>query len=143
MYEAAARLKGLELHHDVAPDVPALVLSSPQDISNVMTILVGNAVKFTESGSIDLAVWSGRQEGRDMLYISVADTGPGIPEPAQTRLFTPFTQADDSLTRGFGGVGLGLATARRIAELMGGKIDVESTPGRGSRFFFATPVTLL
>jgi len=143
MYEAAARLKGLDLHHDLAPDVPEYVLSSPQDISNVMTILVGNAVKFTDSGSIDLAVWSGRQDGRDMLYISVADTGPGIDEPAQGKLFTPFTQADDSLTRGFGGVGLGLATARRIAELMGGRIDVESTPGQGSRFFFAVPVTLL
>jgi len=142
MYEAAAHLKGLELHHDVAPDVPEQVLSSPQDISNVMTILVGNAVKFTDSGSIDLAVWTGRQEGRDMLYVSVADTGPGIPEPAQAKLFTPFTQADDGPARSFGGVGLGLATARRIAELMGGRIDVESTPGRGSRFFFATPVIL-
>lgn len=76
-----------------------------------------------------------------MLYISVADTGPGIAEATRPRLFNPFTQADDSLTRTFGGVGLGLATARRIAELMGGTIDVESTPGRGSRFFFATPIS--
>ncbi len=143
MYEAAAHIKGLTLHHDVALDVPAEVLSSPQDISNVMTILVGNAVKFTDRGSIDLAVWSGREEDQAMLYISVADTGPGIPEAAQLRLFSAFTQADDSITRTFGGVGLGLATARRIAELMGGAIDVESTPGRGSRFFFAVPITPL
>jgi len=141
MYEAAAHLKDLTLHHDVAHDVPDEVLSSPQDIANVMTILVGNAVKFTNRGSIDLAVWTGREGDRPMLYVSVADTGPGIPEATQPKLFNAFTQADDSLTRTFGGVGLGLATARRIAELMGGTIDVESTPGRGSRFFFATPIS--
>ena len=143
MYEAAAHLKGLTLHHDVAADMPEEVLSSPQDIANVMTILVGNAVKFTDRGSIDLAVWTGRDMDRAMLYVSVADTGPGIPEAAQSKLFSAFTQADDSLTRPFGGVGLGLATARRIAELMGGSIDVESTPGQGSRFFFAAPITPL
>jgi signal transduction histidine kinase len=143
MYEATAHLKGLALHHDVAPDVPDRVLSSAQDIANVMTILVGNAVKFTEKGSIDLAVWSGREEGRAMLYVSVADTGPGIAEAAQAKLFKAFTQADESITRSFGGVGLGLATAHRIARLMGGTINVESTLGQGSRFFFAIPVTPL
>ena len=143
MYEATAHLKGLALHHDVAFDVPERVLSSPQDIANVMTILVGNAVKFTDKGSIDLAVWSGLEEGHAMLYVSVADTGPGIPETAQAKLFSAFTQADDSITRSFGGVGLGLATVHRIAQLMGGTINVESTPGQGSRFFFAIPVTPL
>jgi len=143
MHEAAAHLKGLTLHHDVAADVPEHVLSSPQDISNVMTILVGNAVKFTDRGSIDLAVWTGRHQDQAMLYVSVADTGPGIPEMAQPKLFRAFSQADDSLTRNFGGVGLGLATARRIAELMGGTIEVESTPGQGSRFFFSAPITPL
>jgi len=141
MYEAAAHLKGLTLHHDVAHDVPDEVLSSPQGIANIMTILVGNAVKFTDRGSIDLSVRAGREGAQAMLYINVADTGPGIAEATRPRLFNPFTQADDSLTRTFGGVGLGLATARRIAELMGGTIDVESTPGRGSRFFFATPIS--
>ena len=143
MYEAAAHLKGLTLHHDVAADVPAQVLSSPQDIANVMTILIGNAVKFTDRGSIDLAVWTGREQEQAMLYVSVADTGPGIPETAQPKLFHAFSQADDSLTRNFGGVGLGLATARRIAELMGGAVEVESTPGQGSRFFFSAPITPL
>ena len=143
MYEAAAHLKGLALHHDVAPDVPGDVLSSPQDIANVLTILVGNAVKFTEHGSVDLAVWAGEEKNRPMLYISVADTGPGISEAARSRLFKAFTQGDDSLTRNFGGMGLGLATARRTAELMGGAVDVESTPGRGSRFFFSAPITPL
>jgi signal transduction histidine kinase len=143
MHEATAHLKGLALHHDIAPDVPERVLSSPRDIANVMAILVGNAVKFTDKGSVDLAVWSGSEEGRAMLYVSVADTGPGIAEAAQAKLFDAFTQADDSITRSFGGLGLGLATARRIAQLMSGTIDVESTPGRGSRFFFAIPVTPL
>jgi signal transduction histidine kinase len=142
MHEAAAHLKGLTLHHDVAPDVPELVLSSPQDISNVMTILVGNAVKFNERGSIDLAVWTGAEDDHPMLYVSVSDTGPGIPEAAQGRLFNAFSQGDDSKSRGFGGMGLGLATARRVAELMGGTINVESTPGQGTRFFFAAPISL-
>jgi signal transduction histidine kinase len=75
-----------------------------------------------------------------MLYISVSDTGPGIPPALQDKIFGPFTQADDGLTRAHGGVGLGLATARRIAELMGGTVELESTPGQGSRFFFSAPV---
>jgi signal transduction histidine kinase len=143
MYEASARLKGLELHHDIAGDLPAKVLSAPQDISNVMTILVGNAVKFTQAGAIDLAIWHGKEGDRPMLYISVADTGPGIPQEAQEKIFGPFSLGDESLTRSFGGVGLGLATARRIAELMGGTLHMESTPGRGSRFFFSAPFTSL
>jgi signal transduction histidine kinase len=140
MYEAAAHLKGLTLRHQIAADMPARVLSSPQDIANILTILVGNAVKFTDRGAIELAARISREEGRAMLQVSVADTGPGIAEAAQDKLFTAFCQADDSLTRNFGGVGLGLATARRIAELMDGSITVESAPGRGSRFFFTAPV---
>ena len=140
MYEAAAHLKGLSFHYDTAHDLPEQVMSSPQDISNVMTILVGNAVKFTERGSIDLSVWCGERDGRTMLYASVADTGPGIPPAIQEKVFGAFTQADDGLTRPHGGVGLGLATARRIAQLMGGTVELESTPGQGSRFFFSAPV---
>lgn len=141
MYEAAAKLKGLTLHHDIAHDIPPEVLSAPQDITNVMTILVGNAVKFTEHGAIDLALWRGSEGDQPMLYISVSDTGPGIPEAAQEKIFGPFTLGDDSLTRSTGGIGLGLATARRIAALMGGTVSLESTPGRGSRFFFSAPYT--
>ncbi len=140
MYEAAAHLKGLAFHYDTAYDLPDQVLSSPQDISNVTTILVGNAVKFTDRGSIDLSVWCGERDGRTMLYVSVADTGPGIPPAIQDKIFGAFTQADEGLTRAHGGVGLGLATARRIAHLMGGTVELESTPGQGSRFFFSTPV---
>jgi len=140
MHEAAARLKGLSLQDDIAPDLPDEVLGSPQDISNVMTILVGNAVKFTEHGAIDLSVWWGRENDQAMLYVSVSDTGPGIAAEAQERVFGAFTQIDESLTREAGGIGLGLATARRLAELMGGRLELESTPGQGSRFFFATPI---
>ena len=140
MYEAAAHLKGLAFHYDTAYDLPDQVLSSAQDISNVTTILVGNAVKFTDRGSIDLSVWCGERDGRTMLYVSVADTGPGIPPAIQDKIFGAFTQADEGLTRAHGGVGLGLATARRIAHLMGGTVELESTPGQGSRFFFSTPV---
>lgn len=140
MYEAAAHLKGLTFHYDAAYDLPDQVMGSPQDISNVMTILVGNAVKFTDRGSIDLSVWCGERDGSTMLYASVADTGPGIPAEIQEKVFGPFTQADDGLTRIHGGVGLGLATARRIARLMGGDVELESSPGQGSRFFFSAPV---
>lgn len=141
MYEAAARLKGLTLDHDISPDLPAEVLSAPQEISNVMSILVGNAVKFTQSGTIDLALWAGREGDRPMLYVSVSDTGPGIPPDLQEKIFGAFTLGNDSVTRATGGVGLGLATARRTAELLGGKISLESTPGQGSRFFFSVPYT--
>jgi signal transduction histidine kinase len=139
MHEAAARIKGLVLQYDIAPDVPVEVLSAPQDIVNVMTILVGNAVKFTQAGVIELALWHGREGDQPMLYVSVSDTGPGIPAAAQERIFAPFTLGDDSLTRSTDGVGLGLATARRIAALMGGSVSLESTPGQGSRFFFSSP----
>jgi len=141
MHEAAARIKGLALQYDIAADVPAEVLSAPQDIVNVLTILVGNAVKFTEAGAIDLALWQGSESGQPMLYMSVSDTGPGIHAAAQEKIFAPFTMGDDSPTRSIGGLGLGLATARSIAALMGGTVSLESTPGQGSRFFFSVPYT--
>ena len=139
MHEAAARLKGLALRLDIAPDLPAELLSAPQDLSNVMTILVGNAVKFTERGTIDIALWQGNESSQPMLYASVSDTGPGIPAELQEKIFDAFTLGDDSITRSKGGLGLGLATAQRIARVMGGSVSLESMPGAGSRFFLALP----
>jgi CheY-like chemotaxis protein len=101
--------------------------------------LLGNAVKFTASGSVraTLSIESS-SEGEPMLRVTVADTGIGIKRDALGRLFEPFSQADGSMTRRYGGTGLGLAITRQLAELMGGKVGVESAEGRGSAFWFTT-----
>jgi protein-histidine pros-kinase len=140
MFEAAAHLKGLHLSYDVAPDLPERVWMAPREVINIMTILVGNAVKFTESGTVDMAFWCGHENDVLTLNFSVTDTGPGIPAEAQEKIFSAFTQVDDRPSRSFGGIGLGLTIARRTAQLMGGDITVESTVGQGSRFFFSIPV---
>jgi signal transduction histidine kinase len=102
----------------------------------VLLNLVGNAIKFTEAGSVRIAAY--RDE--DAFVVSVADTGPGIAEVDRQRIFEEFQQADSSSTRKKGGTGLGLSIARRIVELHGGRIWVESTVGRGSTFSFRVPV---
>jgi signal transduction histidine kinase len=144
MFEASARIKGLALHCDISPDLPDWMLAAPREIVNVMTTLVGNAIKFTESGVIDLSLWCGHEIGQGdddfTLYFSVSDTGPGIPPQQQDRIFGAFTQVDESASRDFGGIGLGLAIARRTVEILGGNISVESKLGNGSRFFVYLPV---
>jgi signal transduction histidine kinase len=97
---------------------------------------VGNAIKFTEVGEVRIAA---RVDG-DAFVVAVADTGPGIPEADRSRIFEEFQQADSSNTRRKGGTGLGLSIARRIVELHGGRVWVESTVGRGSTFSFRVPV---
>jgi len=144
MFEASARLKGLELQYDLSPDMPEAMLAAPGEIVKIMTSLVGNAVKFTQKGRVDLSVWAGHEMGQGedefTLYISVSDTGPGIAQKDQERIFAAFTQVDDSATRDFGGVGLGLAAARKTAQLLGGDVSLESVLGKGSRFFVFLPV---
>ncbi len=132
-----ARDKGLELVVDVRPDVPERLTGDPTRLSQILTNLVSNAVKFTDHGEVlvrcDVA---GRDGSRLELETVVLDTGIGVDEVTQTRLFEPFSQADASTTRTHGGTGLGLAISRQLVGAIGGRIGVESVPGEGSRFWF-------
>jgi signal transduction histidine kinase/DNA-binding response OmpR family regulator len=133
--------KGLELLYEIEPGVPEEVRGDGTRLRQVLVNLVGNALKFTERGEVRVTVGVGeRAEGATELVFCVADTGIGIPEDARSRLFRSFTQVDASTTRRFGGTGLGLAISRRLTELMGGRIWVESEEGRGSRFHFTVRV---
>ncbi|MEO8610264.1 MAG: PAS domain-containing protein [Chloroflexota bacterium] len=129
--------KGLALHVDIAPDVPNSVRGDPTRLRQILHNLVGNAVKFTRSGEIKIIVSvAGGDEHDLMIKFAIQDTGIGLSEVARNRLFKPFTQADGSTTRKYGGTGLGLAISKRLAELMGGTIGVESEEGTGSTFWF-------
>lgn len=137
------REKAVELTLDMAPDLPAAVVGDVARLRQVLLNLVGNAVKFTDKGGIAVSVFPiGRKDGKLMLRFDVRDTGIGIPLDARPLLFTSFSQADSSISRRFGGTGLGLAISKRLVELMGGEIDVESELGRGSRFWFTLPFAI-
>jgi len=135
----SAQAKGLELVCDVPADVPARIRLDPSRWRQMLLNLLGNAVKFTANGSVraTLSVET-PSDGEPLLKVTVADTGIGIKKDALARLFEPFSQADGSMTRRYGGTGLGLAITRQLAELMGGKVGVESAEGRGSAFWFTT-----
>jgi signal transduction histidine kinase/CheY-like chemotaxis protein len=135
-----ARERGLSLTWEVAPEVPHQVLGDPHRLRQVLLNLAGNAVKFTERGGVRLRVAPAPEDGPDALAFSVADTGIGIPPEKLETIFERFSQADSSTTRRFGGTGLGLAICRRLVELMGGRIGVESHPGVGSTFTFMVPL---
>jgi two-component system, sensor histidine kinase and response regulator len=133
----AARAKGLSLVAFIDPDMPATVLGDSVRLRQILFNIAGNAVKFTDSGSVAItAEMVHFEDERATVRVSVADTGIGISEEAQARLFRPFTQAEASTSRRFGGTGLGLSISRRLCELMGGEITLESAPGKGSVFRF-------
>ena len=129
-----AERKGLRLTSHIDPDVPDVVRGDPVRLRQVLMNLLGNSVKFTHSGSVSLTVSRGKTE--NTLAFTVADTGIGIPRDKQRTIFDSFTQADVSMARRFGGTGLGLSISRQLVELMGGNIDLRSTPGMGSTFSF-------
>ncbi|HEX8952543.1 MAG TPA: ATP-binding protein, partial [Polyangia bacterium] len=131
---ARARAKRLQVHCRVAPDVPHTVLGDPLRLRQVLVNLLVNAVKFTERGEVVARVE--RAPGGSGLRFSVTDTGIGIAADQLERIFRPFEQADETVSRRYGGSGLGLSISRRLVELMGGRIFVESEPGRGSTFGF-------
>jgi signal transduction histidine kinase/CheY-like chemotaxis protein len=134
---AAAEAKGLRWRLDCQPGPPGVCVGDPVRIRQVLGNLLNNAVKFTESGEVALEVRAGRP---GWVRFTVADTGIGIAPERREELFDDFTQADASTTRRFGGTGLGLAISRRLAELMGGSLSVESEPGRGSKFVCEIPL---
>ncbi len=147
LFVARVREKKLELAYLIAPDVPANLVGDSNHLRQIFTNLIGNAIKFTEKGDIVVNVQcQSRDERGYHLLFSVTDTGIGIPKEGIARLFQSFHQVDSSTTRRYGGTGLGLVISKRLAELMGGSMWVESEPGIGSTFFFtaileATPVT--
>ena len=140
LFAEAARQKQLRLTGVVDDDVPKLLRGDPGRIRQVMTNLLGNAVKFTSSGQVTLHVTRETLEcGRPGIRCAVRDTGIGVTPQAAARIFQPFVQADGSTTRRYGGTGLGLAISKRLVELMGGTIAVDSLPGAGSTFWFTLP----
>jgi len=135
--ESKADQKQLEFACSVGHDVPDRLVGDPTRLRQILLNLLGNAVKFTGDGAVRLIVE--RAPGRDggaTLQFSVSDTGPGIPTSKLNSIFDSFTQADNSTTRNFGGTGLGLAISKQLVQMMGGRIWVESSPGKGSIFHF-------
>ena len=132
-----ANRKGLRLSTDISSEFPRLVEGDPVRLQQILFNLVGNAIKFTDRGSVTIRAVVDKKDMQGVhLRFSVHDTGLGISRSAQQRIFGRFTQADSSSTRQYGGTGLGLAIAKQLCELMDGEIGVESEPGKGSTFWF-------
>lgn len=129
--------KGLELIFIVSPEIPKFLKGDPLRLSQILINLVNNAIKFTEKGEVIVSIMPDTlDKNQAVLLFSVRDTGIGLSESQQKKLFQPFQQADTSTTREFGGTGLGLSICKRLVEMMDGKIEIESELGKGSHFFF-------
>lgn len=139
----AADERGLRLDCAIAPGVPRYVRGDPNRLRQVLTNLIGNAMKFTTEGWIRLFVeLESLERGKAVLRLGVQDTGIGIPEDQQERVFHPFEQADTSTTRKYGGTGLGLTLCSQLVQKMGGRMQLESRSGTGSTFYFRLPFEL-
>jgi hypothetical protein len=136
-FREAAGSKGLALQLSIAPEVPAHVSGDPNRLRQIIANYLGNAIKFTLQGQVQLRV---ETAAGGKVRFAVADTGIGIDREALRTLFRPFAQADDSITRLFGGTGLGLSICRELARLMGGRTGADSEPGRGSTFWVELPL---
>ncbi|MEA3276041.1 MAG: ATP-binding protein [Pseudomonadota bacterium] len=137
MLALEAESKRLTLTTHISPATPYLLLGDPLHLRQILINLLGNAVKFTEHGSVDVRVHPIRDSGdRALLRFEIVDTGIGIPEKAQARIFDKFAQADETTTRRFGGTGLGTSISKQLVELMGGRIGFRSTPSVGTTFWF-------
>ena len=134
LYGARASEKGLALEFLTEGDVPRTILTDPIRLQQILANLIGNALKFTEVGGVNVRVRSSTRGGESQLHFAVHDTGIGMTDEQTQRLFDPFTQAESSTTRRFGGTGLGLTISRRLAQLLGGDVTIESTTGLGSIF---------
>jgi signal transduction histidine kinase/HPt (histidine-containing phosphotransfer) domain-containing protein len=132
-----AHQKSLELAHHVSPEIPNGLIGDPGRLRQILVNLVGNAIKFTERGEVVVRVETERPADQEIwLHVAVVDTGIGIPAERQRIILEPFTQVDGSSTRKYGGTGLGLTIAKRLVELMGGRLWINSEVGRGSTFHF-------
>ncbi|SFR56071.1 ATP-binding protein [Thiomicrospira sp. ALE5] len=136
MVGASAQQKNLDIGYFVAPSIPETIQTDPVRLRQVLINLLGNAVKFTSDGYVFLNV---TYTVEDSIRFEIVDTGVGISEAGQNKLFGAFSQVDSSSTRNFGGTGLGLAISRQLVELMGGTIGVTSVVGQGSTFYFSIP----
>ncbi len=137
LFTESARTRGVRIEVEVAPDLPARLLCDPMRLRQVMTNLIGNAVKFTDEGRVEVVLDHLTGEGGGRLEVRVRYTGIGISAEAMERLFERFAQGDASSTRTRGGTGLGLAISRQLVEIMGGEISVDSAEGLGSSFAFS------
>jgi PAS domain S-box-containing protein len=140
--EQLALAKGITLRFDTAADIPDLLWLDPVRMRQVLTNLIGNAIKFTDEGGVTVKTeWLPSGDAKtELLRISVSDTGIGFDPERTEALFSPFTQADGSVTRSFGGTGLGLAITRSLVQLMGGFVTAEGRPGQGATFAATLPV---
>jgi CheY-like chemotaxis protein len=144
LFAARAELRGVRIAAKIEPDVPSQVEADTERVRQVLSNLVGNAVKFTESGSITVRASVEETEGQQLqLRFEVVDTGIGIDPAVQSKLFEAFSQVDGSLTRKHGGTGLGLAICKQLVLLMKGRMGVSSAPGKGSNFWFVLPLRRL
>ena len=145
LFRPQAGLRGIRLAATGEADLPACLLGDPGRLRQILINLIGNAIKFTENGSIELSIASHSSAAaaeQIRLAISVRDTGIGMNAETVAELFSPFVQGDASTTRRFGGTGLGLSICKRLIDLMGGEIRVESTPGQGSAFHLELPFAI-
>ncbi len=140
LYQRQAREKGLRLLATVAPSVPERLHGDSIRLRQVLLNLVSNAIKFTDHGSVEIQISRTRAPTGEMLHCAVRDTGIGISQQSQAELFQDFSQVDNSYKRRFSGSGLGLAICRKLIEMMGGTIGVDSTAGAGSVFWFMLPL---
>ena len=136
LFAVQAYQKGLELVYAVAPHTPTTIMGDSNRLRQILTNLVSNAIKFTHTGEVEVTIDSQLDNGYHRLHFAVRDTGIGISEKDTAQLFKSFSQVDASTTRRYGGTGLGLAISRRLSELMGGEMWMESESGKGSTFHF-------
>jgi two-component system, sensor histidine kinase RpfC len=142
VFETQAAIKGLSFKKHVSPQVPFMLIGDASHLKQILINLLGNALKFTERGSIDVRLEAEHISNDEVtVRFEVQDTGIGIPEAKHIKIFEPFVQADNSVTRKFGGAGLGMAISKQLVELMGGKIGCISKEGLGSLFWVRIPFT--
>ncbi len=139
LFSGVAKANGLELRAEFGADVPAIVVGDPLRIRQVLMNLLGNATKFTATGSVVLSISADNREPESLQFI-VEDTGIGMSASTIANLFTPYTQADSSVASKHGGTGLGLAICLRLTEMLGGRLTVESVLGQGARFILQLPL---